>query len=185
MINDIIAEAKSRMSKSIDAYRHELTKMRTGRAHPSLLEGLMVSYYGSPTPLKQAANIVVEDARTLSVTPYDKSLVGDIDKAIRNSDLGLNPATAGQVIRVPLPPLTEDRRKELVKQMRQIAEQARVAVRNIRKDANKSVKTLLKDKEISEDEERRAEDQVQKLTDQKIEEIDKVAQEKETDLMQV
>lgn len=185
MIENIIQDAKSRMLKSIESFKHELSKMRTGRAHPSLLESIMVSYYGSPTLLSQAANVAVEDARTLSVTPYDKNMVEVIDKAIRTSDLGLNPVTAGQVIRVPLPPLTEDRRKDLAKHMRSIAEHAKVAVRNIRKDANKAIKTLQKDKEISEDEERKAEDRVQKLTNQYIEEIDKYAQEKEADLMQI
>lgn len=185
MLKEIQQEAENRMKKSAEALNHELAKLRTGRAHPSLLESLSVSFYGNPTPLNQVASITVEDARTLTITPWDKSMVQVIDKAIRTSDLGLNPATAGLVIRVPLPPLTEERRKELVKHVRNVGEEARVAVRSIRRDANAQVKDLLKAKKITEDEERRGEEAVQKLTDKFITEVDKTLSSKETELMQV
>lgn len=185
MINDIVKDANQRMNKSIDAFRHELSRIRTGRAHPGLLEHVMVNYYGSEVPLTQASNVGVQDSRTLAVTPWDKTMVPDIEKAILNSDLGLNPVTAGGVIRVPLPPLTEERRRELAKVVRGEAESARVAVRNIRRDANHHLKELVKEKEITEDEERRAETDIQKLTDAHVENIDKLLQEKEAELMEI
>ncbi len=182
---DIIQNADQRMNKSVAALKHELVKIRTGRAHPSLLEHISVNYYGTEVPLNQAANINVLDSRTLSVTAWDKSTIPIIEKAILNSDLGLNPVTAGEVIRVPLPPLTEERRKELTKVVRAEAEKARVAVRNIRRDANHSLKNMIKDKDITEDDERKDEDQVQKLTDAHIAEIDKLLEDKEKDLMEI
>ena len=163
----------------------ELTKIRTGRAHPSLLDQIHVDYYGTGTPIKQVANVTVEDSRTLVVTPWEKDMVAKVEKAIMGSDLGLNPATAGTVIRIPMPPLTEERRKDLVKVVRHEAEQARVAIRNIRRDANSDFKDLLKEKEISEDEERKAEENVQKLTDTYVGKIDKVLADKEAELMEV
>lgn len=185
MIDDIIAEATQKMDKSLDALQNAFNRIRTGRAHPSLVEGLMVDYYGNPTPLNQVANISVEDARTLAVTPWEKPMVGDIEKAIMKSDLGLNPATAGTVIRIPMPPLTEETRKNYMKQARQEAEGSRVSIRNIRRDAMSEFKTLLKDKDISEDEERRAQDSMQKLTDAKIAEVEKALQVKEADLAEI
>ncbi len=182
---DIIQNADQRMNKSVAALKHELVKIRTGRAHPSLLEHITVNYYGTEVPLNQAANISVQDSRTLSVTVWDKSTIPDIEKAILNSDLGLNPVTAGEVIRVPLPPLTEERRKELTKVVRAEAEKAKVAVRNIRRDANHSLKNMIKDKDITEDDERKDEGQVQKLTDAHITEIDKLLEDKEKDLMEI
>ncbi len=157
MIKEIISDAGTRMGKSIEAFKHELAKLRTGRAHPSLLDHISVDYYGTPTPLTQSASVVVEDSRTLSVTPWDKSMVQKIEKAIMGSDLGLNPMTAGTVIRIPLPPLNEERRKELIKVVRSEAEHARVAVRNIRRDAIHHLKELVKEKEASQDDERKAE----------------------------
>jgi ribosome recycling factor len=183
MIDDIQQDAEQRMEKSVDALRGELRKLRTGRAHSSLLDHITVEYYGAEMPLNQAANIGVEDARTLTVKPWEKSMVPVVEKAIMNSDLGLNPATNGDLIRVPLPPLTEDRRKEMGKLVRQEAEKARVAVRNIRRDANSDLKGLLKEKEISEDDERAAEEAIQKLTDKYTGLVDQVAEEKEQDLM--
>ena len=174
MTKKIIDDAQQRMKKSQDTFGHELTKIRTGRAHPVLLEHVMVNYYGNDVPINQAANVTVMDARTLSITAWDKSMIADIEKAILNSDLGLNPLSAGEVIRVPLPPLTEERRKELTKVVRNEAEKARVAVRNIRRDANTHLKPLVKDKTITEDDERRAEAEVQKLTDTHIAEIEKM-----------
>lgn len=185
MIKEIHQDAETRMKKSVENLMQELAKVRTGRAHPSLLEAVSVLYYGNATPLNQVANINVEDARTLSVTPWDKGMVQAIDKAIRASDLGLNPATSGTVIRVPMPALTEERRKELVKHVRSLSEDARISVRNIRRDANQATKDLLKAKKITEDEERRGEDAVQKMTDRFISEIDKITTHKETELMQV
>lgn len=185
MIDDVTKDARDRMDKSLESLKHELAKIRTGRAHPSLLEHVTVSYYGAETALNHAASINVTDARTLSVTPFDKSMVGEIEKAIRDSDLGLNPATVGETIRVPLPALTEDRRKELIKVVRHEAEQARVAVRNIRRDANQTLKELTREKEITEDDERRAEERVQKLTDEHIAGIDKLLEQKEQDLLEV
>ena len=185
MIDDIKQDARGRMAKSIESFQAELSKIRTGRAHPSLLNHIHVDYYGSDVPIGQAANITVEDARTLAVTPWDKSMVAVIEKAIIKSDLGLNPSTAGAVIRVPMPPLTEERRKELVKVVRELAENARVAVRNIRRDANNDLKGLARDKDISEDDEHRGQEIVQKLTDQFVKEVDDILQEKEQDLMSI
>ena len=185
MINDIIKDSKVRMEKSVEALKGQLTKVRTGRAHPSLLDGIMVSYYGADTPLRQVGNVSIEDARTLAITVFDKSLTAAVEKAIMASDLGLNPMSAGTVIRVPLPPLTEERRKSLVKLVRNEAEGGRVAVRNIRRDANADLKALRKDKEISEDDERRATDEIQKITDSFIKRIDEVLAEKEKELMEV
>lgn len=185
MIDDILKDAKIRMAKSVETLRHDLTKLRTGRAHTSLLDHIMVDYYGSEVPLRQVANVNVEDARTLIVTPWEKPMVAVIEKAIMKSDLGLNPNTAGTVMRIPLPSLTEERRKDMIKVVRQEAEGARVAVRNIRRDANNDFKELLKEKEISEDEDRRAQEQIQKLTDQAIADIEKVLQAKEAELMEV
>jgi ribosome recycling factor len=185
MIDDIKKDATERMGKSVEALGHSLAKVRTGRAHPSLLDHITVSYYGNDTPLKQVANVNVEDARTLAVTPWEKTMVAAVEKAILNSDLGLNPNTAGTVIRVPLPPLTEERRKDLIRVVRQEAEQARVAVRNIRRDANSDLKSLVKEKLISEDDERRGQEIIQKLTDQHVKEVDEVLAKKEEDLMSI
>ncbi|MBP7712097.1 MAG: ribosome recycling factor [Gammaproteobacteria bacterium] len=184
-INDVTTDAKTRMTRSIDALRQELSKVRTGRAHPSLLDHVRVSYYGSDMPLNQVANVSVQDARTLGVSPYDKGMVSAVEKAIRDSDLGLNPVTAGTLIRVPLPALTEERRRDLIKVVRHEAEAARVAVRNVRREANHALKELVKEKLVSEDQERRAEEEVQKLTDRFIAEVDKVLQAKESDLMEI
>ncbi|GGL95046.1 ribosome recycling factor [Pseudomonas asuensis] len=185
MINEIKQEAQGRMTKTIEALGHAFAKIRTGRAHPSILDGVMVSYYGSDTPLRQVANVTVEDSRTLALTVFDRSMIQAVEKAIMTSDLGLNPATAGTTIRVPMPALTEETRKGFTKQARQEAEQARVSVRNIRRDALAQLKDLLKEKEISEDEERRAQDEIQKLTDKYVAEVDKALEAKETDLMAV
>ena len=185
MIDDVKKDAAERMSKSVEALGHELAKIRTGRAHPSLLDHITVSYYGSEMPIRQVANVTAEDARTLAVTPWEKGMVQAVEKAILQSDLGLNPNTAGTVIRVPLPPLTEERRRDLIKVARHEAEQARVAVRNIRRDANGELKELVKEKMISEDDERRGQELVQKLTDQYIKEVDAVLAEKEQDLMSI
>lgn len=185
MINEIKADTESRMKKSLESLQGELAKLRTGRAHPSLLDPITVLYYDQPTPLSQVATIGVEDSRTLTVAPWEKQMIPLIEKAILSSDLGLNPSTSGQVIRVPLPPLTEERRKDLAKLLRQEAENARIAVRNIRRDANQQVKNLLKAKELSEDDERRAQDTIQKITDTYIQKVDNYANEKETDLMQI
>ncbi|MDR7122763.1 ribosome recycling factor [Rheinheimera soli] len=185
MINDILKDSKTRMEKSVDALKSQLSKIRTGRAHPSLLDGIQVSYYGANTPLRQVANVSVEDARTLSISVFDKTLVQPVEKAIMQSDLGLNPMSAGTTIRVPLPALTEERRRDLVKVVRNEAEGARVAVRNIRRDANAELKSLLKDKEIGEDDERKAADEVQKLTDAFVKKVDEVLADKEKELMEV
>jgi ribosome recycling factor len=185
MIKEIMQDAGSRMEKTIDSLRQSLGKVRTGRAHPSLLDHLRVEYYGSEMPISQVANIGVEDARTLTVTPWEKQMVQAIEKAILKSDLGLNPATSGTVIRIPMPPLTEETRRELVKVVRHEGEAAKVAIRNIRRDANSDFKELLKEKEISEDEEHKAEDDVQKLTDRYVSEVDKVLAGKETELMEI
>lgn len=183
MINDIKKDAERRMQKSVETLKTELAKIRTGRPHPSLLDHVTVEYYGSEVPISQVANINVEDARTLSVTPWEKPMVGAVEKAIMKSDLGLNPATNGNVIRVPMPPLTEERRRDLTRVVKAEGEQAKVAIRNIRRDANSDFKSLLKDKEISEDEARGAEDAIQKLTDKYVAEVDVVLQEKEQDLL--
>lgn len=185
MIQDLQKNTAERMKKSIDALRLELAKIRTGRAHPSLLEHVHVNYYGNDVPLSQAANITVEDARTLAITPWERTMIQAIEKAILTSDLGLNPSNAGTVIRVPLPALTEQRRKDLVKVVRHEGENAKVAIRNIRRDANAELKAALKDKLISEDEEKRNEELIQKLTDQYVKEVDTVLQEKEVDLMAI
>lgn len=185
MINDILKDSKTRMEKSVEALKSQLSKIRTGRAHPSLLDGIQVSYYGANTPLRQVANVSVEDARTLTISVFDKTLIQPVEKAILQSDLGLNPMSAGTTIRVPLPPLTEERRRDLVKVVRNEAEGARVAMRNIRRDANADLKTLLKDKEIGEDDERKAADEVQKLTDAFVKKVDEVLADKEKELMEV
>ncbi|MDH5184331.1 MAG: ribosome recycling factor [Gammaproteobacteria bacterium] len=185
MINDIKKDAEERMGKSIDALRQELKKLRTGRAHPSLLEHITVEYYGSPVPLSQVANVNIDDSRTLAVVPWEKPMVAVVEKAIMQSNLGLNPTTTGEVIRVPLPPLTEERRKDMIKLVKSEGEKGKVAIRNIRRDANGILKGLLKDKDISEDEERKAEDDIQKITDKKIADLDKVLDEKEKDLMEI
>jgi len=185
MIKEIIKDAGVRMGKSIESLKLALVKVRTGRAHPSLLDHLVVDYYGSDVPISQVANINVEDARTLMISPWEKQMVQPIEKAIMKSDLGLNPATAGTTIRIPMPPLTEETRRDLVKVVRQDGEAAKVAIRNIRRDANSDFKSLLKEKDISEDEERDAEGEVQLLTDKYVSEVDKVLSEKEKDLMEV
>ncbi|WP_336368060.1 ribosome recycling factor [Marinobacter sp. C2H3] len=185
MINDIKSEAETRMKKSLEALHSAFNKIRTGRAHPAILDSVMVNYYGQETPLKQVASVNVEDNRTLTVSPWEKNLVPTIEKAIMTSDLGLNPSTTGDLIRVPMPMLTEETRKEMVKQAKADAEHGRVSIRNARRDANSMIKELLKDKEISEDEERRAEEDIQKLTDRYIVEVDKMLKAKEEDLMAV
>jgi len=185
MEKEIIRDADERMKKSIEAFGQELSKIRTGRAHPRLLEHIMVNYYGNDVPLNQAANVNVVDSRTLGITAWDKKMIPELEKAILNSDLGLNPVTAGEIIRVPLPALTEERRKDLTKVVRNEAEKARVAVRNIRRDANNHLKPMVKDKTITEDDERRAEAEVQKLTDAHIAEIEKLLEAKEKELMEI
>ncbi len=185
MINEIKKDAEGRMKKSLEALSNAFNKIRTGRAHPSILDAVMVDYYGNPTPINQVANINVEDGRTLAVSPWEKAMVPEIEKAILSSDLGLNPATSGELIRIPMPPLTEETRKGYIKQAKQEAENARVSVRNIRRDANSQVKDLLKAKEISEDEERKAEDEIQKITDKFIADVEKALAEKEKDLLEI
>jgi ribosome recycling factor len=185
MIEEIQSDARARMGKSIEALKQELSKIRTGRAHPSLLDHIKVDYYGSEVPLAQAANVSVEDSRTLMIVPWEKAMVAAIEKAIMKSDLGLNPNTAGTAIRIPMPQLTEERRKDMVRIVRAEGEAARVAVRNIRRDANTDFKDLLKAKEISEDDAHRAEDAIQKLTDEFIANIDKVLAVKEAELMEI
>ena len=185
MVEDIKKDAGARMTKSIEALRHELGKIRTGRAHASLMDHITVGYYGSDVPLNQVASITVSDPRTLAVSPWEKKIIPDIEKAIMRSNLGLNPVTSSDVIRVPLPPLTEERRKEMTRIVRQEAEQARVAVRNIRRTANQHLKGLIKDEHLAEDAEKRAEADIQKLTDRHIAEIDSVLEEKEHDLMEI
>ncbi|MFG6668347.1 ribosome recycling factor [Halomonas sp. HNIBRBA4712] len=185
MINDIKKDAETRMKKSVDAVHTNFNKIRTGRAHPSILDAVTVEYYGGQVPLNQVASVNVEDARTLTVTPWEQPMVPKIEKAIMTSDLGLNPASAGNVIRVPMPMLTEETRKTYIKQARAEAESARVAIRNVRRDANGDFKSLLKDKEITEDDQRQGEDEIQKLTDKYIAEIDKALAAKEQDLLQV
>lgn len=185
MLNDIAQETEARMQKSVEALVDHFKKIRTGRAHPSILDSIQVPYYGSDVPLQQVANVSVEDARTLMISPWEKQLVPDIEKAIYKSDLGLNPATTGGVIRVPMPPLTEETRKGYIRQARQEAETARVSVRNIRRDANSDLKELLKEKEISEDEDRRGQDMVQKVTDKFVAQIDSLLEKKEADLMEI
>ena len=183
MINDIKKDADTRMEKCVDAFKNQISKVRTGRASPSLLDGIMVPYYGTPTPLRQLASVTVEDSRTLKINVFDRSLSPAVEKAIMASDLGLNPSSAGTDIRVPLPALTEERRKDLIKVVRGEAEQGRVSVRNVRRDANDKVKALLKDKEISEDDERRSQEEIQKMTDGYIKNLDAALAEKEKELM--
>jgi len=185
MITDVKKTAEQKMKKTVEALKSDLAKVRTGRAHAGLLDHIMADYYGTPTPIPQMANVTLLDARTIGVTPWEKKLAAVIEKAIRDSDLGLNPATTGETVRVPMPPLTEERRKELIKVVRHEGENARVAVRNVRRDAIHHLKELLKQKKVAEDEERRAQDDVQKLTDRHIAEIDKLLQQKEADLMAV
>jgi ribosome recycling factor len=183
VINEIRKDADTRMEKSVEAFKNQISKIRTGRASPSILDCIMVEYYGASTPLRQLANVTVEDSRTLAINLFDRSLGSAVEKAIMASDLGLNPSSAGSVIRVPLPPLTEERRKDLIKVVRGEAEQGRVAVRNVRRDANDKVKALLKDKEISEDEDRRSQDDIQKMTDAYIKLLDAALAEKEKELL--
>ncbi|MGN0920584.1 MAG: ribosome recycling factor [Cellvibrio sp.] len=185
MINDIKKDAENRMKRAIEALGNNFNKIRTGRAHPSLLDGVFVNYYGVETPLSQVANINIEDARTLAVSPWERNLVPEIEKAIMKADLGINPSTSNGLIRIPLPMLTEETRKNFIKQARAEAENGRVAVRNVRRDVLGDVKALLKDKTISEDDERRAQDEIQKITDKYIAEVDKALADKEKDLMTV
>lgn len=185
MIADVKKNAEQKMQKSVESLKATLGKVRTGRAHTGLLDHVMVDYYGSPTPIAQVANVTLVDARTLGVSPYEKKMAGAIEKAIRDSDLGLNPASMGDIVRVPMPALTEERRRDLIKVVRGEAEDSRVAVRNIRRDANNELKNLLKDKSISEDDERRGQEDVQKLTDKYIAEVDKQLAAKETELLTV
>lgn len=185
MLEDIKKDAQQRMAKSVESLRIELTKLRTGRAHTSLLDHVTVDYYGSQVPINQVANVNVGDARTLTVVPWEKQMVPVIEKAIMNSDLGLNPVTAGEVIRVPLPALTEERRRDMTKVVRHEGEGAKVAIRNIRRDVLGDAKELLKEKEITEDQERRAQDEIQKITDKYIAEVDKLVETKEKELMEI
>jgi ribosome recycling factor len=185
MIADVKKSAEQRMQKSIEALKVDLGKVRTGRAHTGILDHVMVDYYGSPVPISSVANINLIDSRNIGVTPWEKKMVGAVEKAIRDSDLGLNPSSQGDLIRVPTPALTEERRRELIKVVKNEAENAKVAVRNVRRDANATLKDLLKDKAISEDDERRSQEEIQKLTDRYIAEVDKILQAKETDLMAI
>nr|WP_282450930.1 ribosome recycling factor [Marinobacter bryozoorum] len=185
VIDEIKSDAEKRMKKSLEALSSAFNKIRTGRAHPAILDSVYVNYYGQETPLKQVASVNVEDNRTLAVSPWEKSLIPTIEKAIMSSDLGLNPATSGDLIRVPMPMLTEETRREMVKQAKHDAENARVGIRNARRDANNDLKELVKEKEITEDDQRRGEDMIQKLTDQYIAEVDKSLKSKEDDLMAV
>ncbi len=184
-IADIRKTAEQKMAKSVEAFKNELHKIRTGRAHPGLLDQVHVDYYGSSVPISQVANVTLVDARTISVQPWEKGMGAKIEKAIRESDLGLNPSSQGELIRVPMPALTEERRKELTKVVRHAGEEARIAVRSVRRDANEHLKKLLKDKQVPEDEERRAQDEVQRLTDRTIAEIDRLVQGKEAEVMAV
>ena len=185
MLDEIKKDAGERMAKSVASLKQEMTKIRTGRAHTSLLDHINVEYYGSQTPLNQVSNVGVEDSRTLVVTPWEKDMVAVIEKAIINSDLGLNPISAGTVIRVPLPPLTEERRKDMIRVVRNEAEGGRIAVRNVRRDAISDIKDLLKEKMIGEDDEHRGEDEIQAITDKHVAEIDNILAEKESDLMEI
>ena len=185
MVNEIHSDANSRMDKSLSSLENDFSKIRAGRAHPSLLEQISVEYYGAMVPLSQVSNITAEDSRTLKVSPWEKDMVGPIEKAIMTSELGLNPNTQGQVLRIPLPPLTEERRKELVRVVRDEAENARVAIRNIRRDAISDFRELLKEKEISEDEAHRAEDNIQKITDRHIGLVEKALSDKENSLLEI
>ncbi len=185
MIEEILSDAQTRMNKSVDSLRTELTKIRTGRAHPSLLDQIKVDYYGTDTAINQVANVTVEDSRTLAVAPWEKQMVAVVEKAIMNSGLGLNPSTAGNLIRIPMPPLTEERRRELVKVVKGEGENAKIAIRNIRRDANSDFKDLLKEKDISEDESRQAEDNIQKYTNKFVSSVDEVIAVKEKELMEI
>lgn len=185
MLADIKKTAEQKMAKTVETLKVDLSKVRTGRAHTGLLDHIHVDYYGTPTPIGQCANVTLADARTIAVQPWDKKMVPAIEKAIRDSDLGLNPATSGDVIRVPMPPLTEERRRDLIKVVRHEAENARVAVRNVRRDANEHLKKLLRDHAVAEDDERHAQTDVQKLTDRFVAEIDKILAAKEADLLAV
>lgn len=185
MIADVKKTAEQKMKKTLETLKSDLGKIRTGRAHAGILDHITVDYYGTPTPIPQVANVTLIDARTIGVSPWDKKMSGAIEKAIRDSDLGLNPSTMGETVRVPMPALTEERRKELIKVVRHEGENARVAVRNVRRDANNHLKDLLKQKKVAEDEERRAQDDIQKLTDRHIAEVDKLLQQKETELMAI
>ena len=185
MIAELKKTAEQKMQKSIEALKHDLGKIRTGRAHTGILDHVQVDYYGSPVPVNQVANLTLLDARTIGVQPYEKNMIAKVEKAIRDADLGLNPATQGDLVRVPMPALTEERRRELIKVVKHEGEDARVAVRNLRRDANAHLKEALKKKEISEDDERRAQDDIQKLTDRYVAEVDKLLVEKEKDLMAV
>lgn len=185
MIRELANDANQRMGKTVESLRSDLIKIRTGRASTGLLDHLTVDYYGSPTALNQVANVSVENSRTLAVTPWEDNMVAVVEKAIRDSELGLNPATAGKMIRVPLPQLTEERRRDLIKVIRDEGEKARIAIRNIRRDANSQIKELLKAKEISEDDERRGEADIQKITDKMVAEVDKAIAAKETDIMEI
>ncbi len=185
MISDVKRSAEQKMAKSVEALKADLSKVRTGRAHTGLLDHIQVDYYGSPMPLTQVSNVTLADARTIAVQPWEKKMIPVVEKAIRDADLGLNPATSGDIVRVPMPALTEERRRELIKVVHKEAESARIAVRNVRRDANEHLKRLMKDKECSEDDERRAQEDVQKLTDRSIAEIDRILQTKEHDLMAV
>ena len=185
MIKDLKDEASERMTNSLEALAHNFNKIRTGRAHPSLLDGIKVDYYGSDTPLNQVANVSVEDARTLTLTVWDRTMIPAVEKAIYKTDLGLNPVTAGEVIRIPMPMLTEETRRGFIRQAKHEAESARVSVRNARRDAMALLKELVKEKEISEDEERRGQEDVQKLTDGFVDKIEKLLSEKEADLMEI
>ena len=184
-VSELKQNADQKMQKSIESLKNDLSKVRTGRAHPSLLDQVHVDYYGSPTPLSQVANLTLIDARTIGVQPWEKNMIAPVEKAIRESDLGLNPASMGDLIRVPMPAVTEERRKELVKVVKHEGENAKIAVRNIRRDANEHLKKMLKDKDISEDDERRAQDDVQKMTDKFVAEVDKLVTQKEADIMTV
>jgi len=185
MLDQLEKNTEQKMKKTIEAFKIDLAKVRTGRAHAGLLDHINVEYYGNPTPINQVANVTLLDARTIGVTPWEKKMAGAIERAIRDSDLGLNPATLGETVRVPMPALTEERRKELIKVVRHEAENARIAVRNLRRDANNTAKEALKKKEVSENDERRAEDEVQKLTDRYVAEIDKLLHQKEAELLAV
>ena len=185
MINEILKDAEERMSKAVSSVESAFKKIRTGRAHPSLLDPIKVNYYGADTPLSQVANITVEDARTLGISPWEGNLVPEIEKAILKSDLGLNPSTTGNLIRIPMPALTEETRRNYFKQAKSEAENGRIAIRNIRRDANASLKDLVKEKEISEDEERRGQDQVQKITDKFVAQVEERLAAKEKDLMEI
>ena len=185
MISDVRKSAEQKMTRSIDTLKADLAKVRTGRAHTGLLDHIHIDYYGTSMPLSQVANVTLADPRTIGVTPWEKKMIGAVEKAIRDSDLGLNPATSGDMIRVPMPPLTEERRKELIKVVHKEAEAAKIAVRNVRRDANEQLKKLLKDKQCSEDEERRAHDDLQKLNDRFVAEVDRLLQAKEADLLAI